>query len=201
VEGRGNGTFDPDGLITRQEAAVMLTRAYGVCGGTLPEEEVDTSFTDEERLADWAKESVSALATWNVMKGMDDGSFSTEGNYTVEQCIVTFLRLYENAPVSRKNGNISPLFTYEQSLMYVANRSNTNTEEYRLEGSASTFIRLDSGAVMHAGSFFYFVYRDGGVRRIHMSISDRALGFSPNHKLDNSYYSEDGKNVFFHNDH
>ncbi len=30
VEGRGDGSFDPDGLITRQEAAVMLTRAYGV---------------------------------------------------------------------------------------------------------------------------------------------------------------------------
>lgn len=117
INGRGDSTFDPDGQITRQEAAVVLTRAYKVCGGALPQEsEKASSFTDEEKIADWAKESASALASWNVMDGMEDGSFLPDGNFTVEQCIVTFLRLYENAPVSRKNNNVTPLFTYEQAL-------------------------------------------------------------------------------------
>lgn len=116
VQGRGNGIFDPNGLITRQEAAAMMTRAYGVCGGTLPKEATETRFPVHEKIADWAKESVSALTSWNVMNGMEAGSFSPEEQCTVEQCIVMFLRLYENAPVSRKNGNVTPRFTYEQGL-------------------------------------------------------------------------------------
>ncbi len=92
VQGRGNGVFDPEGLVTRQEAAVMLTRAYGVCGGNLPENADQASFTDEAKIAQWARESASALSTWNVITGLGDGSFSPDGSCTVEQCLVMLLR-------------------------------------------------------------------------------------------------------------
>ena len=53
VKGRGKGLFDPEGLLTRQEAAAILARAYICCGGTLPGN-TGVYFSDEERIAQWA---------------------------------------------------------------------------------------------------------------------------------------------------
>ena len=64
VEGRGDGTFDPQGTISRQEAAVMTARAAKLCG-------MDTAldatgirqyiaqFTDYTKVNNWARESVA----------------------------------------------------------------------------------------------------------------------------------------------
>jgi hypothetical protein len=200
INGRGDNTFDPNGQITRQEAAVVLTRAYKVCGGALPQEsEKASSFTDEEKIADWAKESASALASWNVMDGMEDGSFLPDGNFTVEQCIVTFLRLYENAPVSRKNNNVTPLFTYEQALACESKESRSSFRHtvLRIEGTDATFLRDDYSGVMQGASGLYFVYRDGGVRGVDSVVWDSTWGFTPDQKLGNPRFSEDGKTFYF----
>ena len=47
------------------------------------------------------------------MQGVGNDMFAPLDNYTVEQAIATFLRLYEKAPVSRKNKNIAPLLKFE----------------------------------------------------------------------------------------
>lgn len=176
----------------------MLTRAYGVLGGTLPEEDAEAGFTDGEKIADWAKESASVLASWNVMNGLEDGSSSPDGNYTVEQCIVTFLRLYENAPVSRKNGNVTPLFTYEQGIEYILHNKDFVAEGFRIEGPVATFIRAnEQGSVMLAQSSSYFVYRDGGVIGIEPGVWDESYGFSISKKLIDPHFSEDGKTFYY----
>ncbi len=203
VEGRGNGVFDPEGLITRQEAAVMLTRSYVIYGGTLADEETETGFSDEIHIADWSIQSVRALGSWNVMNGMQDGSFSPEGQYSIEQCIVTFLRLYENAPVSRKLNNVTPLFTYEQAMGYIDNITNTSkmngygdVEKFRIEGPEATFVRMNWGGTMHASSSFYFLHRDGGITRVDLGICDPFIGFHVTWKLEDPYFSKDGKTFF-----
>ena len=64
VEGRGDGSFDPQGTINRQEAAVMTARAAKLCG-------MDTAlnadgvrqyiaqFTDYVQVSKWARESMA----------------------------------------------------------------------------------------------------------------------------------------------
>lgn len=193
VQGRGNGVFDPEGLITRQEAAVMLTRAYGVCGGNLPENAGQASFTDEANIAQWAKASASALSAWNVMKGMEDGSFSPDGNYTVEQCLVTLLRLYENAPVSRMRGNVPPLFTYEQDMEDVIGGVDPALPPLVIEGPVATFVRKAPGAYMRSAYSFYFVYRAGGVLPVDFGVCSAPWGLTYGHVMDNPRFSEDGK--------
>ncbi|MBQ7566789.1 MAG: S-layer homology domain-containing protein [Oscillospiraceae bacterium] len=58
IAGRGGGIFDPNGAITRQEAAVMVARAAklrGMTGGaSLPE-----TLTDAAQIAPWAVDSVA----------------------------------------------------------------------------------------------------------------------------------------------
>lgn len=200
VQGRGDGIFDPDGLITRQEAAVMLTRSYGVCGGVMPEGE-GPRFADKDEIADWATESVAALDSWEVMHGSGDGNFEPEGYYTVEQCIATFLRLYENTPVSRVKGNVEQLFTYQECLDYIDGLTKTESigyrESLRLDGEIATCIRLDYEGVMIGHSNLYFVYKNGdGMRFVDVGICNHPYGFTPSGNLENPYFSDDGKTFY-----
>lgn len=112
VNGVSETEFNPSNDITRQEAAAMLMRVYknyGIC-----EEVTDNYlFADHNSIADWAKEDVYRINSLGVMQGVGDDIFAPLDNYTVEQAIATFLRLYEEAPVSRKNKNILPLLETE----------------------------------------------------------------------------------------
>lgn len=109
VNGRNEITFDPNSPITRQEAAVMLVRCYQVYAGeTGAQADASGTLRDWWSIAPWAREDVSYLLELNVMHG-SDGAFSPEGTYTKEQAVLTLLRLYTNAPVSRGNKNIPEL--------------------------------------------------------------------------------------------
>lgn len=191
VQGYGDGTFRPEGLITRQEAAAMLTRAYGIYGGTLPIERIKMDFPDGAQIEDWAKDSAATLAFWKVMVGMEDGSFAPRGHYTIEQCIVTFLRLYENTPVSRKQGNTVPLFTPAQGFEYLRSGAFI-TEDFQLEGAKATFVRTSLTGVMRKTSKFHLVYPDGGVLRVDLGICDTSYGVRPSLTLENLRFSQDG---------
>lgn len=112
VNGLSETVFNPEGDITRQEAAAMLMRVYKNYAKV---ENTDNAylFADDEAIADWAKEDVYAINSLGVMQGIGDDMFAPLDNYTIEQAIATFLRLYESAPVSRKNKNITPLLDYQ----------------------------------------------------------------------------------------
>lgn len=55
ITGRGGGCFDPQGLITRQEAALMVTRAAGLWGMDTGEEAGLARFSDYESTPAWAR--------------------------------------------------------------------------------------------------------------------------------------------------
>lgn len=178
VEGRGDGRFDPDGNISRQEAAVMLTRAYQVYGGNAGIEHEDLKYIDSCKIAPWARESVSVLTAWNIMNGLDDNTFSPNGQYSIEQCIVTFLRLYERAPVSLRNENIVPMFSYAQCMDYLksitteassANAGDAIITEI-VDGPIATYVRLDVSGVMLGTATMYFIYKDGGIKPVDLGI-------------------------------
>lgn len=64
INGKGDGSFDPEGPITRQEAAVLVTRAAGLCGmetGMDPMAVRDTlaQFTDYVTTAQWARDGLA----------------------------------------------------------------------------------------------------------------------------------------------
>lgn len=69
ITGYSDGTVRPEANITRQEAAVMVYRAWALS----PEGNV--SFTDKNEIADWAANQIATLAAKNVIGGYSDGSF------------------------------------------------------------------------------------------------------------------------------
>ena len=97
VNGRGNGIFDPHSGITRQEAATMLMRAAQVLD--IPIGENPRSFSDMAEADEWAAMGIlytSSLVDVSgkaVMGGVDDSRFSPKTAYTVEQSILTMVRM------------------------------------------------------------------------------------------------------------
>ncbi|MFD0673510.1 S-layer homology domain-containing protein [Cohnella sp. GCM10027633] len=76
VTGYENGTFLPNALISRQEAAVVLARASAIAKlkTNLSAEEISlalSAFADGNDVAGWAREEVAAAARLYLMQGRD----------------------------------------------------------------------------------------------------------------------------------
>ena len=155
AKGRGDGTFDPDAPITRQEAAVMLVRAYNAYGGKVNGNITGQEYSDKSSIAEWAQYSVSLMSHWKVMSGMGDGSFAPDETYTREQCYITFLRLYKNATTSRLNKNVPPLLTPEEFVDYLT-RGNYEVV-YKLE-TDDYLVVCKKSAEHDDGEYYFFIY-------------------------------------------
>ncbi len=100
VNGRGGGIFDPDSLITRQEAATMLRRTAAILRPETLDYAKSNTFSDRAEFDSWALEGIdyvsSITASYSgspIMGGMGNNIFSPRTNYTREQAFLTMLRL------------------------------------------------------------------------------------------------------------
>ena len=122
VNGMGGGVFEPDAPLTREQAAVMLTNVYKAVfweGWNRENDSVytshtldikgTTSFSDDEKISDWAKDSVYFMYKNNIISGMGNNVFAPRnttdveavsgyGNATREQALIISERMYEEAP-------------------------------------------------------------------------------------------------------
>lgn len=99
VKGRKKTTFDPNGSITRQEAATMLSRAAELLGAQA-NGKVKT-YNDSSQFAAWAVEPISFVSSIRtpdtnkaVMGSVGSKQFAPDGTYTREQAYISVYRLY-----------------------------------------------------------------------------------------------------------
>ena len=81
----------PNDPITREQAAVMLARLGGRLGLNITSNIINMPFTDE--IASWAGGSVQGLYNHGIMTGTSATTFGAKNPYTVEQSLVTMIRL------------------------------------------------------------------------------------------------------------
>lgn len=91
VSGTGGNTFSPDRSITRQEAAVILSRMAKVIG--LDAKTSSVNYSDKAQIASWASEGVNTVTSLGIMSGSGN-NFNPHGTYTVEQAIISVARTY-----------------------------------------------------------------------------------------------------------
>lgn len=100
VTGVGNGNFNPEGTLTREQAAVMLARLADVARHPLPIAP-NNAFADNGQISTWAYQAIGQMQMAGIMGGTGNNMFSPQGHYTREQSIVTILRLYELLEVAQ----------------------------------------------------------------------------------------------------
>ena len=93
VTGVGAETFDPDGQLTREQAAAILSRLAGVLGIDLGK--AAPTFDDNGSIAPWASEAVGQMQAAGIMGGVGNNQFGPQGPYSWEQSIATLMRIYD----------------------------------------------------------------------------------------------------------
>ncbi|MTI84690.1 MAG: S-layer homology domain-containing protein [Firmicutes bacterium] len=100
VSGYPENQFKPNAKISRQEMAVIITRALDMMGfdATSSEETPNNpidAFSDSSAIDEWAEDSVKVAVQAGIMKGMSGGNFSPDSNATRAQGAVVIKRMMD----------------------------------------------------------------------------------------------------------
>ncbi|MGG1555492.1 polysaccharide lyase family 8 super-sandwich domain-containing protein [Paenibacillus ferrarius] len=77
ISGVTEQTFSPDALITREQMAVLLVRAYAYHGGVVPAGLAERSgYTDRTDMSIWAQEAIDGASALGLLSGTAADTFS-----------------------------------------------------------------------------------------------------------------------------
>ncbi|MFU1797902.1 Ig-like domain-containing protein [Paenibacillus azoreducens] len=107
VSGYPDGTFKPNHPVTRVEFTVMLFGAL-----QLEEDGATLTFTDQDQIGTWAKQTVAKAVKAGIVSGYGDGSFRPNAQITRAEMAVMIARALK-LPL---NANIVTGFTDDESI-------------------------------------------------------------------------------------
>ena len=112
VSGVGNNKFEPDSLLTREQAAVILSRLSEALGQPFMRQYL--TFADKYNISPWAIEGVEHVSAAGIMSGTGENMFSPLDIYTREQGIITLKRMFN----FMQNNEEGMLFT-DMNVIYI----------------------------------------------------------------------------------
>lgn len=96
VSGNGKGKFNPDGRLTREQLAAMVSRVDKLVTKDKKIYGEDLSmFDDSAEISSWAKEGVARVAEVGLVQGNGQGKFDPKGTATREQALSIVSKLVE----------------------------------------------------------------------------------------------------------
>jgi hypothetical protein len=98
IEGMDGATFAPDQLISREQMAVMIMRAYSLGTGKQESDILITQevkFTDEEQTSNWARSSIRLANGVGLLGGFPEGSFKPLDTASRAEAAVLIKRLLD----------------------------------------------------------------------------------------------------------
>ncbi len=93
VDGYEDGSFRPDRKISREEMCVILDRLLTMLKKNVEADEL--TFSDTERIAPWAAESVARLVKTGVIRGQENNRFAPTATATRAEAATVLHRLYD----------------------------------------------------------------------------------------------------------
>ena len=122
VKGSSGTTFNPNGMVTRQELVTMLYRYAEYRGLDVSQRQDFSDFADAKKVANWAKESMEwALAT-GLINGRDEGGkvlLAPKGNTPRREMAAMLSRFITKLEEGEK-AEVDPLYANADSLKATA---------------------------------------------------------------------------------
>lgn len=114
ASGYDDNSFKPSASITRQEAAVMLSRVIPVynSGASL------TKFKDASAVSSWATEPVSRAVGRGYLSGSEKGYLSPKGNLTRAEAVVLICKLLEKETIVKTATSVTANGTKLNDTIY-----------------------------------------------------------------------------------
>ncbi len=95
TSGIGNGKFNPDGLITREQMATLTVKFFDVSKITYPEATITSIPADIDSVSSYAREAVLKLWNCGLIKGEGNGNFNPKKNATRAEAAAFCNPIYE----------------------------------------------------------------------------------------------------------
>ena len=168
VNGYPDGTFCPDGLLTREQMFQITENLLTACGYAEQTDEalLQAAFVDAAGIGGWAKPCIATLYRIEVMRGDNQSRALPQAQTSCEQAIAMFMRTlkqvgkwYQNHPLSKITG---PMTSPNVALQVVELAKSFVGYPYVWAG-ASPSVGFDcSGLVYYVyKQFGYNLYRAG----------------------------------------
>lgn len=93
VAGMGDGRFEPNRFVTREEMAVILYNFANIMGCELSEKKQTYGFAADEKISSWADLAVDKLYAAEIILSRSDGSFAPKAPVTAEETAEAIERL------------------------------------------------------------------------------------------------------------
>ncbi len=84
ISGDSSGNMNPEAVISRQEAVVILTRAFSLSGDHL---DAALKYADLNQIADWALGSVGTMTKWGYVTGRPGNLFAPKANLSRAEAV------------------------------------------------------------------------------------------------------------------
>ncbi|MBO4950055.1 MAG: S-layer homology domain-containing protein [Clostridia bacterium] len=116
INGKGNGFFAPDDLLTREETAVIFDRLINLIGCDLVYTDDIIEYDDDESISDWARNSIQLVSHAGLMTGYKGNVFYPKSSLSTEEAIVIVMRAYdliENTKLIPQNATFADKMNYQ----------------------------------------------------------------------------------------
>lgn len=181
INGVGNDKMDPEGTLTREQAATILGRLHKYT----PSADLSelNSFTDKNMLSNYSKSYVAEAVAQGYINGYTDGSFKPQGNITrgeIAKILYYFLGSSLNTSGKSYTGDDLNTDTKNVTISAPCSLSNATIDgnlfitEGVLSGNVNlTNVTVKGDIIVSSGN----VTLDG-VSALHMTVSN-SLGLTP----------------------
>jgi hypothetical protein len=155
VLGDGEGHFNPDAAISREDMAVMVDRVYRALDGAEDGNQnyvangAAVVFSDAAEIADYATASVGRVAGIGAMVG-DDGRFLPKAQMTREMAITVIVRLNGSPRLFEQTGTEAELALVEREIYGLVETIHANTPDAELTEWQAIGLALNEGVLPRA---------------------------------------------------
>ncbi len=117
VGGYDDGSFKPNQNVTREEAAVMMSRIVPTAGSS----KSVSGFADSSKISDWSQDAVSKVYAKGYMGGYDDGKYHPQDALTRAQIAKIMCDVVNKESIVKSNTTVSSKGTTLSGRIYSNN--------------------------------------------------------------------------------